>query len=54
MKKELFVRINSRVTVTQLKFFKQFALEHNLGEGELHRLLLDDFMKRSSQLKIKK
>lgn len=46
--KETFVRINSRVTVAQMKFVKSFAKSKGIGEGEAHRRILEEFMSKKN------
>ena len=43
-KKEKFVRINSRITVNQDKFVKDYAEKHELTEGEVYRLIIQTFI----------
>jgi hypothetical protein len=52
--KDNFIRINSRVRKDQIKFIKDFAKKNNLGEGETHRLIIDDFMSKIVAVKPKK
>lgn len=45
MKKKIeeLVRINSRVRPDQHKFIKKTAKRMKIGEGELHRIIIDDY-----------
>jgi len=52
--KETFVRINSRVRADQLKFVKTYAKSRGIGEGEAHRIILDEFMSNLISKKTKK
>jgi hypothetical protein len=42
---ELVVRINTRVTPEQKEYIKNYAESKNLTEGELHRMIIEKFMK---------
>ena len=42
---ELVVRINTRVTPTQKQYIRDYSEMKNITEGELHRLIIDKFMK---------
>lgn len=44
MKQENLVRINSRIRKEQFKFVKELAKERKIGEGEAHRLIIDEFI----------
>jgi hypothetical protein len=41
---EPFVRINSRVTKTELQFIKDRAKRERKTEGEMHRLIVEYYM----------
>ena len=40
------IRINSRVRVDQHQFVKTYAENADMGEGEVHRLIIDYFMQQ--------
>jgi len=44
-KKEILPRINSRVTPEQVAFIKKVSKKMKIGEGELHRIIIDAYMK---------
>jgi hypothetical protein len=43
-KKETLVRINTRIPKEQFVFIKNYAKKNDMGEGEVHRMILDRFM----------
>lgn len=43
-KKETLIRINSRITKEQKLFLKNEAKRLNVGEGELHRRIVDFYI----------
>jgi hypothetical protein len=43
-KKETLVRINTRVPREQKKWIKSKAKELKIGEGDLHRIIIDHYM----------
>jgi hypothetical protein len=46
-KKEILTRINSRVRADQKKFLKAEAKRLKIGEGELHRKIVDFYMSKN-------
>lgn len=44
IKKEILLRINSRITPEQKKFLKTEAKRLKIGEGELHRNIVAFYM----------
>lgn len=44
-KKEVMVRVNSRFTKEQQMFIKDYAKKHNMKEGEVHRFIIQSFIK---------
>lgn len=49
MKKQTttYVRINSRVRKDQHAFIKKLAKQGKITEGEIHRMIIDEYMKHS-------
>lgn len=43
-KKDTMVRINSRIFPGQHEFIKLEAKRLNIGEGELHRMIIQDYI----------
>ena len=43
---EKLVRINSRITPKQFAYIKAKALKMGIGEGELHRYIISEFIKK--------
>ena len=43
-KKETLVRINTRVPRKQLMWIKSKAKELKIGDGQLHRIIIDHYM----------
>ena len=48
IKREVFVRINSRVTPAQKAWIKEFAKKNKVSEGELHRKIVEQFITKYS------
>jgi hypothetical protein len=44
-KKDILPRINSRVSKEQLAFIKREARKLKIGEGEFHRIIIDEYIK---------
>lgn len=53
-KKEVPIRMNSRVRTDQFKFIKDYARMNDMTEGEVYRLALDEFMSKVTTIKPKK
>jgi hypothetical protein len=52
MKKKIFtVRINSRVRPEQKEYIKEYSQMTGLSEGEVHRLIIDEFIKLKGKIK---
>lgn len=47
IKKETMVRINSRVRKDQFKFIREEAKKQKVGEGEMHRIIIDYYISKN-------
>lgn len=48
-KKEPYVRINSRISSEQLEYIKSYAKNVGATEGEIHRTIIDFFIKNEAK-----
>ncbi len=46
-KPEVMIRINTRIRPEQYRFVKSLAGERNMGEGEVHREIIDFYIAKS-------
>ena len=47
VKRETFIRVNSRITKYQHIYIKDLAKKLNITEGEVHRKLVDFYIKNN-------
>ena len=45
-RQETFVRINSRIRPEQFAFIQTTAKERKIGDGVLHREIIDEYIKK--------